>query len=101
MTKTYKFIYSILLFIAISPSYASNGGATMPWDNSLRVVQNALTGTTAHAAIVISIAMAGLGFAFGEHGGLFRKAMGVLFGGSIAVGAASFYSTLQIGGALV
>lgn len=101
MRKKSKALMFVWMFFLTSNSFASSGGTSMPWDGSLRVIQNALTGTTAHIAIVIAIAMAGLGFAFGEHGGLFRKAMGIVFGGSIAVGAASFYTTLQIGGALL
>jgi type IV secretory pathway VirB2 component (pilin) len=96
-----KLLFFTLIFFMTNTVYASQTGLSMPWDGPLKVVQSALTGTTAHIAIVIAIALAGLGFAFGEHGGLFRKGMGIIFGGSIAVGAASFYTTLQIGGALL
>ncbi len=76
-------------------------GNTMPWDGPLLTVQNALTGTTAHTIIVICIAGTGIAFACGEHGGLFRKGAAIIFGGSIAVGAVSLYSTLGFAGALI
>jgi type IV secretory pathway VirB2 component (pilin) len=71
---------------------------TMPWDNSLTAIQQALTGTTAHVIIVIAIAMAGLAFAVGEQGSLFRKGAAIIFGGSIATGAASLYAALKFSG---
>lgn len=71
---------------------------TMPWDDSLTVIQNALTGTTAHIIIVIAIAMAGIAFAVGEHGSLFKKGAAIIFGGSIATGAASLYMALKLSG---
>ena len=93
----------MILFIMFSNNvvFASDSGPSMPWDNPLQVVERALAGTTAHVVIVISIVLSGLGFAVGEHGSLQRKAMAWIIGGSVATGAASLYSTLQIGGALI
>jgi type IV secretory pathway VirB2 component (pilin) len=80
---------------------ASSHGSSMPWDGPLQTIQQALSGTTAHMAILISIILSGIGLALGEHGSLMRKGMSVVIGGSIALGATSLYSTLNMGGALV
>ena len=82
-------------------AFASSGGSSMPWDNPLTTVEQALSGTTAHTAILIAIVLSGIGFAIGEHGSLIRKAMAVIIGGSIAGGAGSLYATLNMGGALI
>jgi type IV secretion system protein VirB2 len=87
--------------IVYKSAFASDTGPAMPWDGPLTTVEKALSGTTAHMAILIAIVLGGIGFAIGEHGGILRKCMGVIIGGSIAVGATSLYSTLQMGGALV
>lgn len=95
-----KAITFILLTMA-SPAFASDFGPSMPWDGPLRKVQDALTGTTAHTIIVIMIAATGISYACGEHGSIFRKGAAIVFGGSIAVGAASLYYTLNFSGAMV
>ncbi len=82
-------------------AFASDTGPSMPWDGPLTTIEKALSGTTAHMAILIAIVLGGIGFAIGEHGGILRKCMGVVIGGSIAVGATSLYSSLQMGGALI
>lgn len=95
-------IITILIFSLITlPAFASETGSSMPWDSPLTKIQNALTGTTAHLAIVIAIAVAGLGFAFSPEGGVMRRVFSIIGGGSIATGAVSLYTTLGIGGALI
>lgn len=91
----------VVAISTITTAFASSMGNPMPWDGPLTAVQNALTGTTAHTIIVICIAGTGIAFACGEHGSLFRKGAAIIFGGSVAVGAVSLYSTLGFAGALV
>lgn len=93
---------NILKHVAVftpSISYASSSGPAMPWDSGLQQIQNALTGNTAHALIVMAIALTGIAIAVGESDSIFRKAACIVFGGSIAVGAVSLYSTLRFSGA--
>lgn len=101
-----KKYYAIGFYFLSQTAFASSaggggGGESMPWDGSLQKMQTILSGTTAHTVTVIAIILGGLGFAVGESGGMMRKAMTIIIGGSIAVGAASIYSTLSIGGALI
>lgn len=70
----------------------------MPWDDSLQVVMDSLTGTTAHIIIIIAIAISGLMWAIGDQGGIINKAGKVIFGGSIATGAVSICSALKLVG---
>lgn len=86
------FFYSLIFFLtnffcnsALADSY--------PWDSVLQKISDELTGKTAHYAILIAIALGGIGFALGEHGGVQRKIMGIIIGASCAVGAASLAAT--------
>jgi type IV secretory pathway VirB2 component (pilin) len=95
-------IWKILILTPITrPTFAASTGPAMPWDNGLAQIQNALTGNTAHALIVLAIAITGIAVALGEHDSIFRKAASIVFGGSIAVGAVSLYSTLRFSGAVI
>lgn len=88
-----KKIKSIFIFLAgIFFSHSAFADA-MPWSTPLQKIADDLTGTTAHMAIIISIALGGLGFAMGEHGGILRKIMAIVMGASCAVGAASLAAT--------
>ena len=86
---------SALLLLLPSRLLAST---QMPWDDSLLVIQNALTGTTAHILIIIAIAMSGLMWAIGEQGSMIQQAGKIIFGGSIATGAVSICSALKLVG---
>ena len=99
--KIHQVIFYLWGWLMTFPVWASDSGPTMPWDGPLTKIENALTGTTAHLAIVIAIASTGLGYAYSPEGGILKKAMAVLVGGSIAVGASSLYLTLQMGGAVI
>lgn len=98
-----KYVLSALAIYSAAPlaRASTTGGGGMPWDSPLTAIQNALTGDVAHFVIVIMIAAAGIAFATGEQGGIQRKIAAIVFGGSIAVGATSLYTTLNIGGAVV
>lgn len=93
--------YFVCSIFSTAVQASSTGGPTMPWDTGLQKIQDTLTGSTAHALIVIAIAATGVAVAIGEHGSIFRKGASIVFGGSIAMGAVSLYSTLQLGGAIV
>lgn len=87
------------LFVAAitSPAFASSpsaGGSGMPWERPLDTILTSIQGPVARTFILISIIVTGLMMAFGEHGGGFKKVMGIAFGGSIVIGVVSFVSTL-------
>lgn len=91
--KTSEVVVGIILLFLSSPLFAA---PRMPWDDSLMVVQQSLTGTTAHIIIIIAIALSGLMWAVGEQGSIVQKAGKVIFGGTIATGAASICSALKL-----
>lgn len=82
---------------ATSTAFASSpsaGGSGMPWESPLETILTSIQGPVARVFILIAIVICGLGMAFGEHGGGFKKVMGIAFGGSLVIGAVSFVSTL-------
>lgn len=96
-----RVIYGTLLSLMTSSAFATDTANSMPWDEGLSKMQAALTGSTAHIIIILAIAISGLSFAFGEHGGAFRRGAGIICGGSIAIGAATLATTLGISGAML
>lgn len=84
-------------FALAAPAMAStpsSGGSGMPWEAPLNQILSSIQGPVARVFILIAVVVTGLMMAFGEHGGGFKKVMGIAFGGAITVGAVSFISTL-------
>lgn len=82
---------AIMLAIAMISSPAFAGGSGMPWEDPLQKIADSITGPVAKLAGVIAIALAGLGFAFAESGGMMRKVLGIVFGLAIAFSASTFF----------
>lgn len=93
-----KKIKKLILFIFSFVSPLSYAAPRMPWDDSLMVIQQSLTGTTAHIIIIIAIAISGLMWAVGEEGSIIQKAGKIIFGGTIATGAVSICTALKLVG---
>jgi type IV secretory pathway VirB2 component (pilin) len=91
--KGIKEVIHLLLLFSSTSSFAA---PRMPWDDSLLVIQQALTGTTAHIIIIIAIALSGLMWAIGDQGSLVQKAGKVIFGGTIATSAVSICTALKL-----
>ncbi len=89
------------LIIAADPALAGTSGPAMPWDGPLTTIRDSLSGTIAHILITIAIVIAGLTFAFGQHGSAMRTVGGIALGGAIALGAVSLMTSLGWAGALV
>jgi type IV secretory pathway VirB2 component (pilin) len=89
-----QFLYGFIFFLVTSTFDPVLAAPIMPWDSSLTVIQNALTGTTAHILIVIAIAISGLMWALGEQGSMIQKAGKIVCGGAIATGAVSISTAL-------
>lgn len=90
-------LMGVAIAVMTSPAFASSpsaGGSGMPWEAPLQTIQTSIQGPVARVFIIIAIIVTGLGMAFGEHGGGFKKIMGIAFGGSIVVGVVAFISTL-------
>ncbi len=74
--------------LAVEPALATTTGG-MPWDGPLTTVLNSLQGNVARTLILAAIVVTGFTWAFGDHGGGARRMVGILFGGSLALGAAT------------
>lgn len=94
--KKITLVFVNLFFLFFSPLLWAD--PRMPWDDSLMVVEQSLTGTTAHIIIIIAIAMSGLMWAIGEQGSMIQKGGKIIFGGSIATGAVSICTALKLVG---
>ncbi len=67
--------------------------AANPWETAINNISTAFTGPIGRGLSLVAIVVTGLMFAFGEPGG--KKALaGVLFGLSMAIGAAGWLTWL-------
>lgn len=90
-TKIFRRI-GLLAVLWMAPGIAA--AQAMPWESPLRQLLQSFQTTTAQMLIIIAIIGAALAFAFGEAGGVFRRAAGIVFGGAIAVGASTWAPAL-------
>lgn len=91
----------VLLALAAGPALAAGSG--MPWEAPLASILTSIEGPVARIIAVIIITVAGLALAFGDTSGGFRRLVQIVFGLSVAFGAASFFLNFFSfsGGALV
>lgn len=87
-----------LSIIALAgPAHAAGSG--MPWEGPLTQILTSVEGPIAKIIGTMAIILAGLGLAFGDTGGGFRKLIQIVFGLSIAFTATSFFlSFFSFGG---
>ena len=81
---------ALLAGVLLLPEGGLAAGAAMPYDAALTNILNSLTGTVARVAGAIAIVLFGLGLAFSEGGGMMKKAIGILFGLTIAFNAVAW-----------
>jgi type IV secretion system protein VirB2 len=91
----------VLAFLTLAgPAHAAGSG--MPWEGPLTQILSSVEGPIAKIVGTMAIIMAGLGLAFGDTGGGFRKLIQIVFGLSIAFTATSFFlSFFSFGGGAV
>lgn len=99
--RTLSLAFFLTFTLAPGVALAAGGGPAMPWDTGLTNLADNLTGTVAHLGIIAAVVVAGLTWAFTEHGTGGRKLSQLVFGGGIALGAVSFLANLGFTGALV
>ena len=82
---------------------AQAAGSGMPWEAPLQQVLESVQGPVAKIVAMIVIIVTGLGLAFGENNGGFRRLIQIVFGLSIAFAASSFFLSFFSfgGGALI
>lgn len=92
----------VLMVVLAFDAQAIASGSGMPWESTLQQVLDSIQGPIARFVGILSIVVTGLAFALGEGGPMFKKGMGILFGLSIAFGAASFVNAIGFtGGAVI
>ena len=82
--------------MALSVLYAPAAlasGTGMPWETPIQNFLDSITGPVAKAGAIIAIVLLGLGFAFGEAGGVVRRGFGIVFGIAIAFAAGQWGMT--------
>ncbi|WP_312205196.1 MULTISPECIES: TrbC/VirB2 family protein [Brevundimonas] len=67
------------------------GGSGMPWEGPIQQVVQSITGPVVQAAAVIAVVLFGIGVAMSESGSSMRRALGILFGLTIAFAASTFF----------
>lgn len=77
-----------LLFVFSLTALATNTG--MPWEGPMDQILGSITGPVAKFVAVIAIVSTGLGFALADEGHFLKKALGIVFGLSVAFGAVSW-----------
>jgi pilus assembly protein CpaF len=77
---------ALISLVLAGPAFAQTNS---PWENAVRVLQQAFTSTIARGLSLVAIVVSGLTFAFGE-GGSKRVLAGVLFGVGMAIAAVKF-----------
>jgi len=80
-----------------APAFAQlGGGRNLPWEGPLEAIGQSMTGPVARWSIMIAIVASAIGLAFFNEGGggIWRKALYVVLGGSVAFGVASIIALM-------
>ena len=88
------------IMLSRSVALATTSGSTLPWDQPLITVSDALWGTPAHAIMTAVIVFAGLAWAFTDHQIGARRVFAGAMGGALAVNAPQVMTALGWGAAL-
>jgi type IV secretion system protein VirB2 len=83
-----------LVFVLTQPSVAHAAGTGLPWEGVIQALVDSLTGPVVRGCVVVSIVVFGLLLAFSNPGPVWQRAIQVIFGLSLATGAASIAATL-------
>lgn len=75
---------------ALFPARAFAAGTGMPWEQPMDQILTSITGPWLRFGTVAAIVMVGLFLAFSETGGVFRRALFVVLGLSLACAATSW-----------
>ena len=87
------YAYTLLGSLVAVASSGYTGSSSLPWEGPLDKIVRSIQGPVARGVILIAVVCTGIGFAIGEQGSTFKKALGIIFGASIALSGASFVSS--------
>lgn len=76
-----------IIFVFVCPSMLFAAGSGMPWEGPLEQILNSLTGPWLRFGSVAAIISIGLMLAFGETGGILKRALQAVLGLSVACAA--------------
>ena len=79
-------LFAITL-VALAPSVLFAAGSGMPWEGPLEQILNSLTGPWLRFGSVAAIMAVGFMLAFGETGGILKRALQAVLGLSVACAA--------------
>lgn len=88
--KRTSVLVPVLFLSLLASGQAMAAAAGMPWEGPLDQLLNSLTGPVARIIGAAAMVLTGLAVAFGEGGGLMKKALWVVLGLSIAFNAVSW-----------
>ena len=92
---------ALVLAAAAPTAFAATGGTSMPWDAPLQRLQENLTGPVASIIVICATALAGLMWAFTDHGTGLRRLSQLAFGAGLALSAVNFVSAIGFSGAVL
>jgi type IV secretory pathway VirB2 component (pilin) len=86
-------------FPELSLAATSGGGGTgFPWDEPLRNLKENAGGVIAPLVVTLAVIIGGLSMLYGGHG-VGQRTVGVIFGGSVALGFVAFMAAMGWAGA--
>ena len=80
-------LLAITLVAFLAPSILFAAGSGMPWEGPLDQILNSLTGPWLRFGSVVAIMAVGFMLAFGETGGILKRALQAVLGLSVACAA--------------
>ena len=102
LTTRLRSALSALALAALVPGVAhAGGGGALPWDTGLNSILEGLQGGTARIILTIAVVVTGVLWAVSDHGTGIRRIMQIIFGGALALSAASWMTVFGLGGALL
>ena len=94
-------LIQIALLSVLTVSVMATSGPSMPWDEGLGNLVDNLGSTVARLLVLAAVVISGLMWAFTEHNTGARRISQIVFGGAVALGAASFLSALGFSAAVI
>ena len=100
--KLNHYAWALAASLITTQATASTGGAGMPWEGPLQMIQTSMTGPVAFGLGVITLVISGAALMWGEElGGMVRKLINTVFAIGIAVTASPLLTKLfGVSGAL-
>jgi len=90
MKRFLKGLVMVVLFVMVPVVLLAETGGGLPFEGPMTKILNTITGPWLRFGVIVAIIVLSLAVAFGEVQGIFKKAIYVVLGLSIACGAVSW-----------